>query len=139
MLFKPVESFDFLKPQTRKQWQQRIAATLDKESKVIPVNRLIYSMSLEAESIFSQFVFPDDQVQRYDAVMQKFNEYCVPQINIVHEGYLFNQRIQRADKNVAAYVRALLYEVAERANYHNKDEAIRDQLVLVVMDEELYF
>ena len=136
MLFKPPESFDFLKPQTRKQWQQRITATLDKESKVIPLNRLIYSMSLEAECIFSQFVFPDHQVQRYDAVTQKFSEYCVPQINIVHEAYLSNQRIQRADKSIAAYVRALLYEIAERANCHNRDEAIRDQLVLVVMDEE---
>ena len=92
--------------------------------------------SRKQRKIFSKFEFPDEPWDTYDSVIHKFDEYFVPKVNIIHEYSLFKQWVQRAEENIEAYVWAL-YELAECTHFHDKDEAIRDRLVLGVMDKEI--
>ena len=93
-------------------------------------------MCPNAEKILPEFEFLDEPRQICDAVIQKFSVYFVPKVNLVDARSLLNQRVQRTEENTEAYVRAL-YELAERTKFHDKDEAIRDRLVLGVMGKEL--
>lgn len=93
-------------------------------------------MCPNAEKILPEFEFLDEPRQICDAVIQKFSVYFVPKVNLVDARSLLNQRVQRTEENTEAYLRAL-YELAERTKFHDKDEAIRDRLVLGVMDKEI--
>ena len=69
-------------------------------------------------------------------VLAKFDEHFVPRVNVLHERALFYSRAQQPDENVETYVRKL-YELSEHANFPNREESIRDRLVLGVRDREL--
>ena len=68
--------------------------------------------------------------------LAKFDEHFVPRVNVLHERALFYSRAQLPDENVETYARKL-YEFSEQANVPNREESIRDRLVLGVRDREL--
>lgn len=100
------------------------------------VSSLLYAMGAEAEKIFAQFGLSEDDQKDYDVVLTKLNEYFVPKKNVIHERATFHRRDQRAGENVEQYVRSL-YELAEHADFPEKEETIRDRLVLGLNDQEL--
>ena len=140
-MFKPPSTFDFRKPELWPDWKTRfqrfrIAAKLDKEDEVLQINSLLYAMGTEAEKVFNQLTFTAGEANKFDILIQKLDAYFTPKVNIIHERSLFHSRIQQADENIEAYVRAL-HDMAARANFRDKDETIRDRLVLGVKDREL--
>ncbi|KAK3091772.1 hypothetical protein FSP39_022529 [Pinctada imbricata] len=64
------------------------------------------------------------------------NSYFVPKRNIIHERARFHQRKQLAGESVEAFIRSL-YEIAEHCAFNDKNEQIRDRLVLGVADKEV--
>ena len=48
----------------------------------------------------------------------------------------FYSRSQQADETIESYVRKL-YELSENAQFHDREESIRDRLVLGIRDREL--
>ena len=65
-----------------------------------------------------------------------FGEHFLPTVNVIHERARFHARNQKPEENIEQYVRAL-YELAQKANFADEEEAIRDRLALGVCDPEL--
>lgn len=139
-MFQAPESFDFSQPSTWPLWIQRftlfrIATKLDKEEGGVQVNSLLYAMGMEAETIFASFRFAEAaHSSDYKQVVDKFNEHFIPRRNIIHERAVFHQRSQKTGESVEAFVRGL-YELAEHCEFGaQRDEHIRDRLVIGIAD-----
>lgn len=142
MAFKPPLEMNFREPATWQLWKDRfsrfrLATELDKKDGIIQVSSLLYAMGAEADRIFAQFTFANEgQKKDFDIVLKKFDDHFVPARNVIHERATFHRRDQRAGETVEQYVRSL-YDLAEHANFTQKEETIRDRLVLGLADKEL--
>lgn len=140
MPFKPPEPFQFSKPNDWPLWKQRfnryvIAEGIDKKDKSVQMNTLLYAMGRDAENIFSQFQGINND-STLDDVLAKFDAHFVPKINVMHERAKFFGRKQKEDENIETFVRAL-YDLSKNSDFANRDDSIRDKLVLGVLDQDL--
>ncbi|KAK7098381.1 hypothetical protein V1264_002692 [Littorina saxatilis] len=142
MPFKLPEPLDFGRPDQWLTWRKRferyrVASKLDKEQFSVQVSSLIYAMGIQAEQIYEQFEYDEDNDEaKLEDVLKLFDTHFVPQKNVIHVRAVFNTRSQHSGEQIEPYVRAL-YELSEHADFHNRDEAIRDRFVLGVNDREL--
>ena len=143
----PPENFNFSCPTEWPQWKTRFerfrkATKLDKESGDIQVSTLIYTLGSEVDKIFQTFTFDtpenegSDPSQSYEIVLDKFEHYFIPRRNIIHERAQFHQTVQNTSESVEHYVRKL-FELANHCSFENKDDNIRDQLVIGLRDKVL--
>ena len=59
----------------------------------------------------------------------------MPRVNTIHERAKFHQRLQKPDESAEAFIRAL-FEIAQLCDFgDNKDERVRDQLVVGTSDK----
>ena len=142
MAFKPPTPFNFHEPAEWSAWRSRfghfrLASKLSKEDQEVHVQviALLYSMGPEAERIYSTFELAEGD-RTFDTVLSKFDEHFIPQRNIIHLRAQFHRREQQSKETIEEYIRAL-YELSEHANFPNKEDCIRDRLVLGVRDKEL--
>ncbi|KAI4884910.1 hypothetical protein NFI96_000923 [Prochilodus magdalenae] len=69
--------------------------------------------------------------------MAKFDAYFIPKRNVIHERACFHQRMQRAGERVETFIRAL-YELSEHCEFGaNREEHIRDRIVVGIRDKDL--
>ena len=145
--FQPPEPFDFSQPAGWPEWRERfkrfrIATKLAGESGEIQVNSLIYAMGREGGKVFTSFTFcthaegdPDPRMD-FNTVLDKFNAHFVPKRNIIHERGKFYARSQVQGESVEQYLRCL-YDLIANYNFDNEEEALRDRLVLGLLDSEV--
>lgn len=140
--FAPPTNFSFDKPGEWPEWKQRfvrfrIATKLDKEG-AVQVSSLIYAMGSESENIFRSFTFTEDEHRDdYVRVLGQFDDYFVPRRNVIHERACFHLRVQRPGEKAETFIRAL-YELAEHCEFGgNRDENIRDRIVVGILDKEV--
>ena len=141
MSFKPPPNFNFREPVSWPSWRQtfqrfRTASELTKKTEEIQVSSLIYSMGPEAEKIFSTFGLTDEEAKVFATVLGKFDEYFTPKRNVIHERAQFHKRGQKETETIEEYVRCL-YELSEHAEFPDRDNMIRDRLVLGILDKEM--
>ena len=134
--------FDFSKPSSWPQWRDRytrytIAAKIDKEDARIRINDLVYTMGSDAETVYTSFKLSADDEKNYKTVLDKFNDYFVPQVNVIHERAVFNERTQESGESVEAFVRALYVLSATCDFKDSKDDRILDRLVVGLLDKEV--
>ncbi len=116
--FKPPDSFSFDKPGEWPTWRQRFlryrtATKLKEEEGEIQVSTLVYAMGYEAENVMKSFTFPTEDCEKdFDFVLKQFDDYFVPQKNVIHERAQFHLRIQKPDEKAENFIRAL-YELSE--------------------------
>ena len=145
----PPEHFNFSRPTEWPHWKVRFerfrkASKLNQETEDIQVSTLIYTLGSEADKIFQTFAFDppedgedhDDPRDSYETVLEKFDNYFIPRRNIIHERALFHQCIQSPSQTIESYVR-MLFEQAEHCSFTNKEENIRDQLVIGLQDKTI--
>lgn len=144
----PPEALDFSRPDAWPQWKQRyeryrLCSKLNTEEGLIQVSNLIYVMGGDAEKIYASFAYENvnppliNPENNYDIVIQKFDEHFVPRRNTMHERSKFYLRYQEEGETIEHFVRAL-YELAEYADFRDqRDENIRDRLVLGIRDKDL--
>lgn len=142
--FSAPEQLNFAKPEDWPDWKQhfsryRIATKLNKEPADVQVSALIYSMGPEAEQVYNSFVSPDDdegEEEDFDQVLKLFDAHFVPKRNVIFERARFHSRTQEAGESVEQYIRHL-YELAAHCDFHEKEEEIRDRLVIGIKDKDL--
>lgn len=85
----------------------RTATKLDKEDGAVQVSSLIYTMGCEPENVFRLFLLADNaDIDDFDTVLAKFDEYFVPWRNVIHEWACFHQRLQRPGEKVETFIRS---------------------------------
>lgn len=136
---KPPTEFDFQKPSTWPEWRKRfdryvLASKLNAEAKEVQISTLVYSMGSEAEKIFGTFETTADTTLA--EVLEKYDNYFNPRVNVIHERAVFHSRQQGSSETVESYLRAL-YDLAEHCAFDKKEETIRDRLVVGLRDREL--
>lgn len=141
--FHPPESFAYDRPNEWADWKQRflrfrLATKLSKEDGEVQVSSLIYAMGPEAENIFKSFTFETEgDEKKIDVVLGKYDAYFYPKRNVIHERACFHQRSQRPGEKAEMFIRAL-YELSEHCDFGvNRDEHIRDRIVVGILDKDL--
>ena len=115
--------------------RSRTASELSKKTVDVQTSVLIYSMDPTAEEIFNMFDVEEEETT-FDEIIDLFDGYFTPKVNVIHERAVFHKRSQLAGDNIETYVR-LLYELAEHADFRDKESTIRDRLVVGLRDREL--
>ena len=145
MAFKPPSTFDCQSPSAWPEWRQRfsrykIAAQLDKESDEAHIDILLYAMGAESKKkkkVYSPFQCAEgEDYTKYTVVLGKFHSHFVPKKNVIHERATFRLGWQRDGETVEQYVRAL-YHLSQYAKFPNREESIRDELVLGLSDKKI--
>ena len=136
--FKPPDSFDFTSPDQWPAWRERfkryrLASALHKEDEEIQVSALVYSMGPEAESVLQSF---GGEANTFTAVIQKLDEYFIPKRNFIAERQSFEQRNQAGWESNEQYIRAL-FSQADKCDFTDKQERLRDRLLAGMRDKEL--
>ena len=140
--FNPPDSFNFTKPGQWNEWltrfeRYRIATKLFNENQKVQVASLIYAMGPEAENIFKTFDFETEgDENKYETVSQKFTPHFIPKRNIIHERAIFHRRNQDTTESVEEFIRTL-YELAEHCDFADKDQQIRDRIVIGIADRRV--
>ena len=111
-------------------------------------------MGEDAENIYSTFTIhrnrnpdtdspppppplpPNPPDTTFDDVVELFNTHFMPKVNVIHERAIFHQRVQGAGENIETFVRVLC-DLAEHADFTDKDSSILDRLVVGLRDKEL--
>lgn len=135
------EQLNFAKPEGWPNWKQRfsryrLATKLNKEPADVQVSALIYSMGPEAEQVYKSFVLEDDEEEDFDYVLRLFDEHFVPKRNVIFERARFHSQTQKTGESVEQYIRHL-YELATPCDFHEKEEEIRDRLVIGIKEKDL--
>ena len=141
MSLKPPKNFNFMNPSSWIEWKRNYmryhtAIELAKKDEKVQVANLIYCMGNEADRILDNFTMPDGDREKFKPVLEKFDAYFVPKRNIIHERAQFHRCSQRESETVDEYVRRL-YEAAQYADFPDKEDTIRDRLVLGLLDSEI--
>ncbi|XP_012941040.1 uncharacterized protein K02A2.6-like [Aplysia californica] len=119
--FKPPEPFEFSKPHEWPEWRQRILRY-----------RTATKLSAETGAIQSKITI----LRTTLTVLENFDAHFVPKWNLIHERAKFHARAQNSGETIEEYVRALC-KLSEHAAFKDRDETLRDRLVLGVLDNEL--
>ena len=156
--FNPPECFQFDKPADWPKWKQcflrfRTATKLKWETPAVQVSSLVYTMGREAEKIYSSFQLPTTvpapaagadanaaapvvDADNFDLVMKRFDAYFIPKRNVIHECAKFHLRMRQAGENTKSFYRSLM-DLSETCDFKDKNEEIRDRLVIGILDKEL--
>jgi len=130
----PPEKLNFSKPQEWPNWKQRFDR-FRCATRLNQINALIYSIGKEAEHIFKALTFEEGDKNKYNVVLNIFQEHFVPKRNIIHERACFHRRVQKDGEPVEAFIRNL-YELAEHCEFGlQKDEQIRDRVLIGILNK----
>ncbi len=138
---QPPEAFDFSHPEKWPEWRRRferyrIATKLNKETAEIQINTLVYTMGEDADNILDTLPLTEENRMDYDRVMTAFHDHFVPRANPVHWRAMLRRRMQADNENIETYVR-VLFELAKKCDFRDKNIEVRDQLVIGMKDREV--
>jgi hypothetical protein len=111
---------------------------LSQEESIFRVAVFLTCAGEEAAELVDTFTFDDEgDREKIDCVLKKFEEYCVLRTNETYETYRFNQRGQKEDESVDAYL-AELRKLAKNCHFEAmEDRLIRDRLVAGIKSDEV--
>ena len=115
-----------------------IASSLNEKTNDVRVATLLSVIGEDALRIYNTFEWSNPEDCRdIDQVLQRFEKYCTPKVNLTYERYKFNTRKQESGEDIDRYVVALKV-LANNCEFGAlRDSLITDMLVLGVADERL--
>ena len=74
----------------------------------VAVSAVIYTMGQEAETIYENFIFDDEEAwDSHPVVLAKFDTHFIHTVNVIHEKAKFHRRVPQPGENVETYIRSL--------------------------------
>ena len=114
----------------------RVVSGLNSKPQTEQVSTLLYAMGDSADDIL-QTLRLDEGTVSYKEIKKSLNDYFAEQRNIIVERARFNKRSQKPGESVNAFIQDL-YRLADNCDYGMlKDDLIRDQIVVGVLDDTL--
>ena len=144
--FRPPKEMCFSTYHTAEAWRKwelafrtyYTAARLSKKEGKTQVAILLHSAGMEAQEIFSNFVFSaEEDKDKVDEVLQKFRSYCEPKKNEIFATYKFWSRDRVVGESLEKWFNDLKTLAADCDFQDQKDRHIRDKIVLSLEDHPL--
>ncbi|XP_067667492.1 uncharacterized protein [Haliotis asinina] len=123
----------------RRLWNNYVIVTrLNNEDNQFQTATLLTCIGSDALDIYDGLAFEDeDERNDIEAVLQRFEEFCLGEVNETYESYVFHKRYQQANENIDVYL-AHLRKLIRSCNYGNMEaRLLKDQIVVGVKDESL--
>ncbi len=84
----PPESFNFQRPDDWQRWRRRFeqfrsASGLSDRSEAQQTNTLLYCLGEEAESVLSSSNPTEEEMKKYDTVLEKFDDFFKIRKNVI--------------------------------------------------------
>ena len=91
----------------------------------------------EGMDLFDTFQWQANEDEgKFEDVLHKFDENCLPRTNEMYESYKFFSRSQHAGETVEAYI-TVLYKLSSTCNFGTMTERlIKDILVIGIRDDK---
>ena len=111
---------------------------MSKKEETTQIAILLHSAGIEAQEIFSNFVFnAEESKDKVDDVLAKFKSYCEPKKNKIFATYKFWSRDRVPGESIEKWFNALK-SLAANCNFQDlRDPHIRDRIVLSLEDHPL--
>ena len=117
--------------------QFRIASGLSGDTEPRQVSTLLYCLGENAEDVLNSTNITDADKERYQPVIQKFDEFFQVRRNVIFERARFNRRNQLDGESIEEYLTAL-YSLVENCDYGAlRDQLLRDRIVVGIRDTSL--
>jgi len=121
-----------------KRFKQRVniylmANGLNKKSDEVKVAIFLNLIGEEGIDIYNNFGLSEEEKNKYDEVIRKFDEYLLPKKNIIYERFIFYKRTQEPNEPVDNFVKELK-KLAKNCEFGDEQDMIRDRLVLGIAD-----
>lgn len=113
------------------------AAGLEKADEKQQCNLLIYCMGPEGIDIYNTFELKAAEVNKFQVLVDKFNEYFLPKVNVTFERHKFFTRNQKSGENIESYVTELKALAATCDFGKLKDSLIKDRVVCGIDNNKL--
>lgn len=97
---------------------------------------LLHVAGMEAIEMYNTFKFNAGESQTYEAVSQKFKEYCTPKTNETYERYVFRTRKQQEGESFEQFLRDVQLQAQSCKFRDLTSSMIRDQVVYGVTDKK---
>ncbi|KAL3245017.1 hypothetical protein MRX96_018409 [Rhipicephalus microplus] len=134
--------FSFSSPNKSPKWKQhverfRTSSGLCIKPEQHQVDTLLYIMGEQAEEIYPTFALSEENSKKFDAVVELFHEYFIPQHSIIFERAKFNTRLQQDGKSAKDFV-TVLHTLSKDYEFGTlQEEFVRDHLVVWIKDKQL--
>lgn len=115
-----------------------LATGLNEKAQNVQVATLLTVIGEEAREVFATFSWAAvGDENKIDTVLQKFEQYCQPRLNVPFERYRFNRRMQEPGEPYDQY-RTSLLKLAEGCSFGTitSEEILRDRLVFGIKDQQ---
>ena len=114
------------------------AVGLDSKPDARKIALLLTVAGPQAVEVFNTFVYTDgEDKDKFDTVVEKFDEHCSPKKNETLERYVFRSRMQQPGESFDAFLTDLKLK-AKTCNFGVlQDSLIRDQLVFGIEDKKV--
>ena len=99
---------------------------------------LLTCIGSEALDVYDGLPFDENERQNVAVVLQKFEEFCLGEVNETYESYMFFCRNQDAGETVESYI-TTLRKMVKTCNFGRlEDRLLKDRVGMGILDENFH-
>jgi len=115
-----------------------LASGASKKEEQVRLAMFLNFIGDEALKVYNTFTYDQEgDAKKLDVVTNKFQEYCTPRKNVVHERYMFWKLTQQPGESVDSFVTTLRLRAASCQFGDQTESMIRDRVVLGCPDRQV--
>ncbi|CAC5393322.1 unnamed protein product [Mytilus coruscus] len=116
-----------------KRWKQTMNLYLEvamgEKTEKEQCRAVLYVIGLEGREIYKTFNFGENEADKLEVLLKKFEDYCIPKKNVTVIRHRFNTRVQNPSESIDQYLTDLKLIAKNCELEHLKDGLIRDRTV----------
>ena len=97
---------------------------------------LLSIIGYDALRVYNAFHWPEGEEKTVESVLQRFECYCKPKLNVTYERFSFMSRKQRKDESINDYIVSLKNLVKNCQYEHLTDSLMRDAIVMGINNKK---
>ncbi|XP_044741842.1 uncharacterized protein LOC123302816 [Chrysoperla carnea] len=97
---------------------------------------LLNFIGSKGKDLYNTFEFDEGEKEKFDVVLQKFENYVQPQKNLVLSSFLFNSRNQKDGETFESFVTELK-NIVKDCEYKEEERMVMDRIIQGVRDVRL--
>ena len=118
------------------QWRNyELATDVRGESKEKRAAILLSCIGAEAYDVFQSMPMDEEARSDIDEVIQAFDTYCIGEVNITYERYMFNRRVQESSESFDGFVTELRKLIKSCDYGQLEDSILKDRIVIGIKDD----